>query len=361
MDDSPTTDPEVEVSEGAKSLMKTLAAAFFFLRILIFVLLVVYLLSGVFYVDQDEQAYIVRWGKLDDQIRESGSFYFALPKPIDEVVRVRVRQAKTIVLDEFWYGEEKNAMADPSKPTTPSQGPLVAGIDGYLVSGDSNILHTKWSINYLIVDPIAYNTNYADPEEALRNAARNAVIKVIGKHKIDEALFSGSEDIREKVESAVQRSVLDMNIGVEIRLVTFDFKEPPVTTKKAFTEVSEAVGDKSKRINDARSYASELEQEAQGEKARIVAEAEAYKTELIAGVEAEAKYFSMVLKEYDKAPDTMLLSLYTDTLKRVMVQAEKYVINDGDNQQVRIMLGPELQDPNTIEPEEDDEDDGHED
>jgi membrane protease subunit HflK len=361
MADSPTSNIDAEISEGAKSLMKTLAAAFFFLRILIFILLVVYLLSGVFYVDQDEQAYVVRWGKLDEQIRESGNFYFALPKPIDEVVRVPVRQAKTIVLDEFWYNEESNAMLDPSKPTAPPSGPLVAGTDGYLVSGDTNILHTKWSISYLIDKPIVYNTRYADPEEALRNAARNAVINVIGKHEIDEALFGGSEGIREEVENAMKQRVDAMNIGVKIRLVTFDFKVPPQSTIKAFTEVSEAVGDKSKKINDAVSYANELEQKAEGEKATIIAEAEAYKTELIAGVESEAKYFSMVLKEYEKAPDTMLLSLYADTLKRVMRNTEKYVINDGDKQQVRLHIGPELENPNTVEAEEDPNHDGHKD
>ena len=71
-----------------------------------YALFVVYLLSGQFIVGPDEQAFVLRFGRLvgdeGEQIIEAGRWHWAFPKPVDKVVRIPVRQARTVRTDHFW-------------------------------------------------------------------------------------------------------------------------------------------------------------------------------------------------------------------------------------------------------------------
>ena len=76
----------------------------------------------------------------------------------------------------------------------------------------------------------------------------------------------------------------------------------------------------------------------------ILADAENYRTQVVADVLAEKTYFTSILGEYQKNPDTVLMTLYNNTLSYVLnMQKNKYIIGSNPNgtQQLRIKLNPE--------------------
>ena len=92
----------------------------------------------------------------------------------------------------------------------------------------------------------------------------------------------------------------------------------------------------------ARSYAESLELAAQGEASRVKNEALSYKTRVVETVKADASYFETVLEQYNKNPETMLTTLYMETLRNVFNQVpNKFVIHKDQDvkQELRMKLG----------------------
>lgn len=331
------------VGEGTQALIRTMRLGFFCLQGLMVVLTVAYLLSGQFIVGPDEQAFVLQFGAVagqkGEQVVESGKWHWAWPKPVDRVVRVPVGQSRTITSTQFWYEEENTILAKSTQSTPPPDGPLRAGQDGYLLTGDSNICHSRWSLTYMISDPIAYYHRYAEPEEATRRALDNAVLKEVAGQSVDTVLYGRSEQLRIRVEERVKKLVDELDIGVEVRLVTYDRKIPPRATIAAFNQVIEAGMERSQKVSQARKERNEILQKARGEAASLRAEALSYKKRVVAAVEADAVYFGRILEQYRKAPSTMLLTLYTNTLRNVLGRSVNYINRVDPGDEVRVLIG----------------------
>ena len=102
---------DISGSDGQKSLQKTLRLGYISLKVATLILLISYLLSGVFVVNPDENVIILRFGRVvgktkDQQVITSGRCHWAWPKPIDEIVRVPVKRVRTIHSNYFWYNRD---------------------------------------------------------------------------------------------------------------------------------------------------------------------------------------------------------------------------------------------------------------
>ena len=70
--------------------------------------------------------------------------------------------------------------------------------------------------------------------------------------------------------------------------------------------------------------------EARGQAARIIQEAEGYKASTVALAEGEARRFSLMLAEYQKAPEITRKRLYLQTMENVFARSQK-VLLDADS------------------------------
>lgn len=379
--------PSPKVGEGALALMRTLRVGFACLGGLIVLLVVCYLFSGVFVVQQNEEAFILRFGKIvgktkDEQIIRSGTWHWAWPRPIDEVVIRPVNEVRTITTTRFWYYEPELGPGGQRRPPEPSQ-PLVPGRDYYLLTSDENILHTKWSLTYVVTDLIDYYSNYAysgriealpglpapsaqvtkqvqqllsrqdvqaGVDEVIRKEFQNVILKAIASTPIDAALYN-SDALRIRVEDETKRRIARLGAGVTVQTVRYDQKQPPPATKAAFVEVSEAENEKGTRIQQANAYANERRQQANGQRARLLADAHSYRQRVVADVKADAAYFQQVVGAYRRAPETMLMSLLAETLATVLKAVQsKWILHapgDEGQQEIRLKLGPRPVDPNS--------------
>jgi modulator of FtsH protease HflK len=338
------------ISDGSQALLNTLRLGLFSLRVIILSLFAIYLVSGIFVVKPNEKAFILRFGKIvgetkEEQVAESGEWHWAWPKPIDEVIRVPVKQSRTIHTEQFWYND-KNPES-PTREVTPNANkePLVPGLDGYLLTGDINILHCKWSLTYVVHDLIDYHSNHKDPEDAIRRILEKVVLHEAARTTIDNALYIGAEEFRLNIQDNVGKRLARLEVGITVKNVTFDRREPPRSTIHAFRKVMEAGQEKSREMNDAKGYANRLLQQAKARSTNEIAGAESYRKRVVASVEADGKYFLKILKEFQKSPETMLITLYSNGLNDVLGKVEnKYIIHtdaDGAGQEIRLHLGPD--------------------
>jgi len=353
------------VGAGMQSLIGMLRVLFFVLRILIILTFLCLVFSGMFFVREHEEAMLFRFGKLQQkdskEILTSGEWYWAWPYPIDRVKRVAEAQRSVMVTTtQFWPEIQALDIAGEARPGPDSAAVLRPGQDGYLLTGDANIMHLIWTITYRVDDAKKYYLHFYDSSDAapstqdgnaakrgaeaiIRSVLENAVLVTVAGCPVD-TVFYKRDLLRQRVNERVTDMIAELDMGIDVQQVSLSELQPPVATRRAFQEVVDADQIRRTEIDTAEAYKKRVELEALGEAANITAEAEAYRTRIVESVKAEKNYFATVLEEYRKNPKTMLVALYTDAIRDVLDQVEtKYIVRptpDG-RQELRLQLGPE--------------------
>lgn len=383
------------VSEGAKALSRTIGIFFLALRGLIVVVLVAALFGGIFHINADEEGMLFHFGKLvkrdGQEILKSGTWYWAWPHPIDVVKRIPAKRSITLTTGPiFWPKGDVNRLeaAQKAPPPSPNGGNVLRpGEDGYLLTGDANIMHMVWTISYQVTDAKSYYLNFVEDTPAAAGATpRNTPVERRGVEKLIESVLANavlvevaawdveqvlglaqqaeilagkaegipapatdtSQAARESLDRAVRRRVearlKELDIGIEVQAVSLVGIQPPLAVQESFRAVFAAAADYRTEIARSKSYAQRVEADAEGKAAQVISAARAYQTRTVESVKASASYFSKVLDEYRKNPETMLVSLYSDTVRDILARAEtKYIVHSKETgrQEVRLLLGPE--------------------
>jgi membrane protease subunit HflK len=221
--------------------------------------------------------------------------------------------------------------------------------DGYTLSGDANLLHSRWELRYTIADPEAYAFGFSRPEEILRKELDHAVAMTSARYTIDEALRTDIEAFRSDVDHEVRRRIEQLGLGARVQRVDLVTVRPPRQVAEAFDAVVQAEQESSRRNSDARAYASRTLNEARGDAARLVSEGKAYKKRLVNEARANAEYFEAVYEKYVRNPHITARTLLQDTLRRSLANVEeKYVIyrSGADDQEFRLQLSPKAKQRN---------------
>jgi regulator of protease activity HflC (stomatin/prohibitin superfamily) len=349
---------------GMKALVKSMQVAFFALAIVILGMLIYYFtFGGYFTVDPQEYVIVTRFGKYLGKYEDG--WHWVFPYPINNIIYVpRTRQ--TFKTKAFMPDMRSSAFATGPDKRVPQS--LVPGKDGYVVTGDENIMHTSWNVIYRIIEPEKYYLKCLCPDdprdrdevlknpstgdilgtrgpETLLKAVMNSVVLHISAVKNVDILYKNSSEFTDEVTTLFRDKVRSYDIGIEIDGIQLEASFPPAKTKPAFDDVIEAEQESSTLKEQAEKYKVEQLNRAESEAAEITAEAQTYKRRVVAGVMADEKYFTEILKEYKLNPRTMLVTLFANTLAdSISSVKDKYILNsvrDGQKQEVRVKINPE--------------------
>ncbi len=381
MPDETTKAPEIQESPGIQSLTRALGVFFAILKVLMILTFVYFLFSGVFVVEQQKVGLVLRFGRIrgsvpKEQVLRPG-FHWAFPYPIDEVVEIEAGRPRKLIIDDFWFKEgfmEIIQKEDGEEEYT-GGGPLEPGRDGYCITGDVNIVHLGWSVEYRVSDSLDYFLNLARTplEERVKGAENfdeielravpfvkmavaNAVVEQAGKMTINDILLDKKEKFRKDVLEKASNILKQQRTG--ITLTGFDYHrapQPPRDVKHAFDSVGQAPNEARAERDKARAYRNRIENEAKAEATRIVAEAEAYRDGMVASAEADAKYITALLEKYPRDSRELAVFLrqhHLQVLDRVLTNVKaKYVVPEklGEESRLWLYLG---KDPKDLEPKE---------
>jgi len=345
---------------GMDALVRGAKISFAVLIVVILVLLVRFASTGGYIAVKPQEAIIVfRFGKYLDTYTK-GNHWF-LPYPVTRFVAIRTAPQQLSVT--FQPG------AALVKAEEDAGAFLVPGRDHYILTGDSGMLHSAWTIVYHIANPRDYYLHcltpanpMADdevfmysphesigtrgPQTQLRNFFQQAVIAVSGHYTVNDIVYE--VDRRNAYIQEVQKYFSDLvekaNIGVSVDNVLLDSVAPPNPAKMAFNAVALARSQSEAAINEAQTYSATAANDAESSVATVIADAEAYRSQIVSEVRAESVYFQQILKQYKENPDTVLMTLYNNTLREVLSSENgKYLIAspESSGRQVRIKLNPE--------------------
>jgi len=384
-----TVKPAVdEFDTAGRSLSEALRMSFIILKVIMIVLVLAFLASGFKTVDSNEQALVLRFGKIrgvgEKRLLGPG-LHWILPYPIDEIVKIPIQTQVNLPIDSFWYYmTQQEILSGQMRPVRPGQ-PLKPLQDGYCLTrgesqneaigdfagSDYNIFHSKWQLTYQIDDPeqffinpyigdvkpgdIYFNVITESIKPLLKDVFENAVVTALVNYTIDEAI-SSQDRIPKHVKRLVQEKLDKIESGIKVVSVQLTASECPRQVKNAFEASTRASQQSEKEITNARAYAANTLNEAAGpfaeelfaalhdesidEQTREqlwsqlagtaqdkIAEARIYRTKVVERARANADYLESILPEYRQRPKLVLQKIYLDAIENILSNAdEKFIV-----------------------------------
>ncbi|HAV64598.1 MAG TPA: hypothetical protein DCY13_19795 [Verrucomicrobiales bacterium] len=330
---------------GTQALSEALSGSFKLVKVIMIMLVVVFLGSGVREVGSHERAVKLNFGKATGSGEEAllgPGWHWAWPYPINEIVKIPIGQVQEVVSTVGFYGrtrEQELAGIDPQ--VRPTLDPVW---DGYLLTGDGNIMHSSATLRYRINDAVRYAFNYSSASNVVLNALNNALTYAAATVNVDEAVRRNVTAFKDAVRSHVEATLFEQNLGVSVENLELN-SIPPRQVKDAFDAVLGAENQRSKAINDAQSRANAIIAAAAGEAAAIVNRAYGEANQLTNTVAAEARYFQVQLEYYRQNPNLYLSRLQAETFGRMMTNVQLKVVqnevSDRERKELRLQVNPE--------------------
>jgi membrane protease subunit HflK len=287
--------------------------------IAIVVIIIGWLLTGIYRVQPDELGVVQRFGAY---VRtESPGLRYHLPAPIETVTKPSVTTQNRIEIG-FSSGEGR---AVPRDIPDESQ----------MLTNDENIIDIDFVVLWRISDPVAYLFNIKNPDATVKVAAESAMREVIGRTEIQPALNEARGKIEQEARVLLQ-ATLDSygttgqpGAGVVIDQVQLQKVAPPQQVIAAFDDVQSARQNQDQLRNDAETYRNGVVPTARGHAEQITQQAEAYREQVVAKAQGDAARFTSVLQSYRLAPEITAERFYLETLESVLKGSNKILIDDA--------------------------------
>lgn len=337
--------PEPAMSEdtGSQALAEALRSSFAIVKVLMVVLVVVFLGSGFFKVEPQERAVRLEFGKPVGEGNKAllgPGLHWSLPYPIDQVVKIKFSEIQKVTSTVGWYLQDNGAGSQ-----------LNPAVDGYTITGDGNIVHTRATLYYRIVDPIRYEFDFLNASNTVQNALDNALIYASTHFTVDDILTREKTRFQELVAARVSELVEKEKLGIVVERMPDVESSAPLSLRPAFESVVMALSTREKTRNEALSYTNQVLSEASAEAARRTNTAEVERGRLVASVKADAAYFVSMLPQYQTNPALVANILLSEKIAQVLtnVQDKIYLPEraDGKPKELRLQLSREPQKPAT--------------
>ncbi len=286
------------------------------------------LLSGIYSVDSNEVAVVLRFGRLngetaEKQIKQPG-LYFSMPFFIDEVIKIPVQMV-----------HEKEVI------THYGSGGLVSSNvknNGYLMTGDNNIVLIKAKIKYKIGNAAQYALYSCDSEKAIDGIVSGELTRAVTQMDIDTVLTSGKAELSSRMAKNSQMILDELNTGIIITNVELTEIIPPEETKYIFEEVINAFVNKETVIQKAREDASitllKAESDANNYKQNAISKQQ-YK---LVDVHGEIAEFNGVYDQYVKDPQIIINGTFRQRVSGILSRMGATVIVPQDGKPPIIVL-----------------------
>lgn len=262
--------PDAVLDPAQESLIRALRSGFRMLLLIMAVLMALYIASGLFIVQSNEQGLIVRAGQLRPSaagtLLYAPGTHWAMPDPFDEKIRLPGgEQAQQLTIVSFLFNLREDDRAQIGvKPLTeiePNSNTLKPGLDGAMLTGDKNLSHGLWTVEYKITDGAAFVKNVGESPKAaeplLRRLLENAVVRSVSSRRVEEVTRTNIAKVIEDVQERLQTRLNDLHTGLKIQKVIAQTIEPkPV--REAFTLADTAAADAEKEKSAAEKKKTEI-------------------------------------------------------------------------------------------------------
>jgi membrane protease subunit HflK len=278
-------------------------------------ILVLWLASGIYGVEANEQGVILRFGKY---VETTGpGLHYHLPAPFETVYTPNVTDIQKVSI-----GGSEDRFLNRNRRLNGSN-------DNRMLAGDLNLVDINFDVQWKI-DPAQtadFLFNVRGPVDTIRPVAESVMREVIGQEKLENIIGAGQASIADRTAQTIQ-SVLD-EYGAGITIVSVNLRKPDVPDEviDSYQDVKKAEQDLETEVSKANRYRNQIIPGAKGQAAQMEQQALAYKQEVIAEAKGQASRFNSVYQEYRKAKDVTRQRMYLETMEKIMADMPKVIID----------------------------------
>lgn len=272
---------------------------------LIGIVFLIWVISGIYIVNQAEQAVVLRFGHY---VRTVGPGPHWLPTFIESETKVDIQQIRN-----FQYQSE-------------------------MLTQDENIVNVSLAVQYRIDNPRDYLFNVVNPEETLQQATASALRQIVGQMTLDSILTTGRASLRDRVASQLKNTITNYKMGMSITDVRLLPAKPPEAVTEAFDDAIKAREDEQSYINQGEAYARKVISEVQGQAAKLTQSAEAYKQEVVLRAKGDVARYDALLKPYVAAPEVTHDRLYLDAMQQILTDTHNVIVDSGAHNVIYLPL-----------------------
>ncbi|MDP3737133.1 MAG: FtsH protease activity modulator HflK [Hyphomonadaceae bacterium] len=276
------------------------------LAVLLGVGVVGWLFTGIYQVNEQESAVVLRFGTFHRV--ENPGFRIRLPNPIERHIIVAVN---TVTETEIGNGAEEALM----------------------LTGDENIVNIDFSINWRISSPQDYLFNVVDVDprtrrhELIEQVGESAMREVVGTSAFEPITTGDRTGVETRVRDLMQQTLNSYKAGVEVVTISLKQATAPTEVVDVQRDVSSAEQDRARRQNEANAYRNKVVPEAEGQAKQMIQEAEGYKAASVANAKGDADRFNLVYEQYRLAPRVTRERMFLETMEKVLERSDKIIID----------------------------------
>lgn len=299
------------IRKGQEQLRNALPGGKGVYFLLLLAVLVVWMLSGFYRVEPNEQGVVLRFG--ERTVLSDPGLHWHLPYPIETVEVRGVTDEKTISIGARGSSSRRSGGLDES----------------LMLTQDENIVDVRFNVVWQIKDLGNYLFKLRDPEGTIKSVSESVMREIVGQNQIVPIITTAREQIQLQALEQIIETLDSYESGVRVLRVQIIESEAPEAVKDAFLDVQRAEADQQRSRNEATRYANEVIPRAEGEAERLLQQAEAYRAQTVARAEGEAARFTSVYNEYVAAKDVTKKRIYLETMEQILSGMDKIIL-DGE-------------------------------
>jgi membrane protease subunit HflK len=279
-------------------------------------ILLVWFATGFYIVDQGSRGVVLRFGQHVETTMPGPRWH--MPFPIESVNVMNMEQVRTV---EVGYRSAEGG-SGRSKELRES----------LMLTDDENIIDLQFAVQYNLnnVEDALFNNRSA--EQSVRGIAETAIREVVGKSKLDFALYEGRDEVAIRTKTLMQEVLDRYKTGIHVVSVTMQNAQPPEQVQAAFEDAVRAKQDLERQKNEGQAYANDVIPKARGTASRLLQEASGYKLRVENEAQGNASRFNQILTQYQRAPEVTRQRLYLDAQEQIMSSVSKVIVDQkGSN------------------------------
>ncbi|MBO7179865.1 MAG: FtsH protease activity modulator HflK [Clostridia bacterium] len=285
-------------------------------------------LTGVYKVDSNEVAVVLRFGKLvgtttEEQIKTPG-LHLAFPYIIDEVIKVPVETVQEITVETHY-----------SADTTINRN-IKTG--GYVITGDSNLVLIRSVVKYKVSDPVRYALYINEINEMVTGVVSGETVPLVTSMPVDSVLTTEKTKLSGDLKKNVQKVLNELDCGITITNIELTNVIPPNETKDAFDAVNTASVKKQTLIQEANDYTESKIPKAQADSDSLVSEAKKNQSEKIAKANDEVAEFNGLYEQYKANPEVVKNGVFRNRVSKVLKDAGATIIVPDGEEGAKVIL-----------------------
>lgn len=270
--------------------------------VLVVFLLLAWLATGVYIVDEAEEGVVTRFGAYVEPPRQPG-LRWHLPFPIETVDKVNTEE-----INDYNFSTE-------------------------MLTADEQYVFIDLVVQYRRSDPVLYSFEVEDPDVTLHSVTESALRGVVGTSALEELIGDEREQIPMRTQEELQQTLSDYGegAGLTVTSINLNVVDYPKSVQEAVDDTQKARNDRDRYELEANTYRNDIIPRARGQAQRVLQDAEAYRDRVIADAEGQAARFEALLAEYQKAPRVTRDRLYIEAVESVYGNSSKVIIDTDGN------------------------------